>query len=224
MIRILVFLIVGTLCLTDANAQSRPKNLRIGPTFTVEMISKNREFKTGEQWVGEFKATATAPATEPLTIRAWSRFFANYDVIDEVYGPIGEATLSDALSTGGQVWRNGEPVVLWNAPVPTIFGKAAQTKVAAGSNVSATFTHHFGSAGKPGRFRQKVWFAIVVEPSPNRFMLLFAREPVDVEFVVQGAEIDGESTIKRAGEWLTRNRDKLHDSQSIYGGNKDRDK
>jgi hypothetical protein len=32
-------------------------------------------------------------------------------------------------------------------------------------------------------------------------MLLFAREPIDVEFVVQGAEIDFDST-SQSKEWL----------------------
>lgn len=87
--------------------------------------------------------------------------------------------------------------------------------------MSVTFNHHFGSAGKPGRFRQKLWFAIVVEPSPNKFMLLFAREPIDVEFVVQGAEIDFDSHLKKSKEWFNRNGDKLHIMQSIYSGNKE---
>src|SRR5579863_9167431 len=147
MIRTLVFLVVGTFCLADANAQSTPPNQRMGPTFTVELVSKKREYETGEQWVGELKATATAPTDEPLTIRAWSRFFANYEVIPDAHGPIAEANLSDVPSTGGQVWRDGVPVVLWNAPDPDVFGKTARTKVPAGSNVSVTFTHHFGCAG-----------------------------------------------------------------------------
>jgi hypothetical protein len=196
----------------------------MGPTFTVELVSDKREYKTGEQWVVELKATATAPAGGPLTIRAWSRFFANYDVIPDAHGPIGEANLSDVLSTGGQVWRDGVPVVVWNAPDRAVFGNAAQTKVPAGSNVSVTFNHNFGSARKPGRFRQKLWFAIVVEPEPSHFMLLFAREPVDIEFVVQGPEIDSDSSLKQTTDWFKRNRHKLHDSQSISNGNKQRGK
>lgn len=95
MLRTLVFLVVGTFCLSDVSAQSSSRNQRTGPSFAVELISKKREYNVGEQWVGELKATATAQANGPMTIRAWSRFFADYDVVPEAHGPIGDANLSD---------------------------------------------------------------------------------------------------------------------------------
>ena len=199
-----------------ANGQVNSERKRAAPSLTVELISPKREYKVGEQWVGELKATANSGA-EPLTIRAWSRFFGEYQVIPEIHGPIEEANLSDVLSAGENIWRDGEPVVLRNSPVQKIFNKASRTKVQAGTDVNITFNHHFGSALKAGRFRRKLWFAIVVEPVPNESMLLFAREPIDVEFVVRGEEIDSDTASKQSVEWFKLNGRRLHTSFSVQG-------
>lgn len=218
--RVLLVLVAGTFCFDEPGAQIRPRARSISPTFDVELISKQREYQTGEQWVIEVKATATAPVIEPLTIRAWSHFFGEYDVIPDKHVPIGDANLSDVLATGGQIWRDGVPVVLWNVPDPKVFGKSSETKVPAGTSVSVNFNHLFGGALKAGRFRQKIWFAIVIEPSPNRFMLLFSRQPIDVEFVVQGPDVDIETQGKYLKEWYKHNEGKLHNRHSILSGNK----
>jgi hypothetical protein len=136
-----------------------------------------------------------------LTIRAWDQFFADYAVVPEIHGQVADTKLSDVLSTGGQIWRDGKPVVLWNAPDASVFGKTRQKVLAAGESATTTFRHNFGSALKPGQFRRKLWFAVVVEPSQGEYMLLFSREPTDVEFIVEGEEIDFDTWLRQRREW-----------------------
>ena len=142
-------------------------------SLTVSAITRKREYIVGEEWVYTFKATATASQDKPLKVRAWSRFFAAYDVIPEYHGPLTDSTLSDVLATGVHIWRDGLPVVLWNAPDSSVFTKTPQMTIAAGQTASATFKHNFGAGLKPGNFQYKLWFASVVEPSPEKHMLLF---------------------------------------------------
>jgi hypothetical protein len=222
MMRIIVF-IVATMSSLAALGSDRPAKIQQrSPRLTVELITKKREFKPGEHWFVELKATAFAADDTPLKIRAWTRFFADYVVIPELHGSFDEATLSDVLSTGGQIWRGGEGVIQWNLPDPQIFKRAAETKVAAGGNVSANFYHSFGGGLKAGHFRQKLWFAVVTEPRPNTFMLLFARQPIDVTFDVVGEEITFDSYRKKFDEWLRAEGFKCHDSHHVIDPQKDR--
>jgi hypothetical protein len=46
---------------------------------------------------------------DPLTIRAWTRFFAGYEAISEDHGPVSDSNFSDVFATGGQIWRGGVP-------------------------------------------------------------------------------------------------------------------
>ena len=217
MMRALVVVVATTFSLAVLCSGGPAKNRQLAPRLTVELITRKREFKTGEPWFMELKATVSAEADTPLTIRAWTHFFADYAVIPEFHGPFDEATLSDVLSTGGQIWRDGEAVVMWNAPDPKIFRRAAETRVAAGGEVSANFYHSFGWGLKPGHFRHKLWFAVVTEPKPNTFMLLFARQPIDVTFNVVGKEIKYDSSFqKKLDEWLrTEGLKKCHNSQHV---------
>lgn len=215
MLRTYMLAVAAVLCFDGPCNLVPASERRLAPQFTVEVITKKREFRTGEPWVIELKAVASAPSDHPLQIRAWSRFFAEYDVVPECHGPIDESNLSDVLSTGGQVWRDGAPVVLWNAPNAEVFGKAKQTTLAPNSDISATLCHDFGVALKAGRFRRKAWFAIVIEPSPNKFMLLFARTPVDITFIADGEEITFESFAKQQTQREKKVGIKLHDRQTI---------
>jgi len=184
-------------------------------SLSVSAITKKCEYNVGEEWVYTFKATATAPQDMPLKIRAWSQFYAAYDVIPEYHGPLADSTLSDVLATGGQIWRDGLPVVLWNAPDPKVFTKTRQTTIAAGKTASATFKHNFGARLKPGNSKYKLWFAIVVEPSPEKYMLLFCREPTEVEFTVEGEELDFDTYLKQRREWDKTREFQFHDEFSL---------
>jgi hypothetical protein len=73
-------------------------------------VTEKRQFRVGETWDYTFTATVAAPQDEPLTIRAWTQFFADYEVIPDFHGPPAEASLSDVLATGGQIWREGAPI------------------------------------------------------------------------------------------------------------------
>lgn len=187
-------------------AQGDERSQRTSASLIVLPVTEKRQFKIGEQWDYTFTSTVAARKDEPLTIRAWTRFFAAYDVVPGVHGPLADSKLSDVLATGGQIWRDGVPVVLWNAPDPEVFSQCSRTVVAAGKSTTTTFRHNFGAGLKPGRFHQKLWFAVVVEPSPQRYMLLFSREPTDVEFVVEGEPVDADTYFKQRSEWdKTRN-------------------
>ena len=209
-IRALV-LVVCVVAVREANA-CKPRQ---AASLTVSAVTKQREYNVGEQWVYTFKATVTAPQDKPLKIRAWTNFFAAYDVVPDFHGPLADSKLSDVLTTGGQIWRDGIPVVQWNTPDRKVFTEATQTTIPAGKTVSATFKHNFGGAVKPGLFKYKLWFAIVVEPSPEKYMLLFCREPTQVEFAVEGNELDFDTYLKKKREW-DRSRDfQLHDELTI---------
>jgi hypothetical protein len=85
--------------------------------------------------------------------------------------------------------------------------------------MKTTFRHDFGSGLKPGKFRHKIWFAVVVEPSPGKYMLLFSREPTDVELTVEGKEIDFD-TLEPDGQkshWLKMNR-KMREAAGAEAG------
>jgi hypothetical protein len=206
MCRTLVFALVLVSLACGVIAQGDERSQRTSASLTVMPVTEKRQYKVGEQWDYTFTATVAAPKDEPLTIRAWTRFFAEYEVVPEVHGPLADSRLSDVLATGGQIWRDGVPVVLWNAPAPKVFSQCSRTVVAAGKSTTTTFRHNFGAGLKPGRFHQKLWFAVVVEPSPQRYMLLFSREPTDVEFVVEGEPIDFDTYFEQRNEWdKTRN-------------------
>ena len=203
--------------LCDAHAQGDVRTKRKSASLTVSPVTEKREYKVGEQWLYTFKATVAAPKDHPLTIRAWTRFFADYEVIPDLHGPLVDCRLSDVLATGGQIWRDGVPVVLWNAPNPEVFRKTSRTVVASGTTAAATFKHNFGAALKPGRFRRKLWFAVVVEPSPGKFMSLISREPIEVEFTVEGKEIDFDTYVKKRREWDKARSFELHDEITLRG-------
>lgn len=208
------------MCLPWVQAVHGQETPRQAASLAVSAITTKREYNVGEQWVYEFKATVAAPQDGPLTVRAWTRFFAAYDVFPEYHGPLDDSKLSDVLATGGQIWRDGIPVVLWNAPDPKVFNTTAQTNVAAGKTASATFKHNFGAALKSGRFKYKLWYAVVVEPSPGKYMLLFSREPIVVEFTVEGEEIDFDTYLKQKREWDKSRDFQFHDELTLLAEKK----
>lgn len=201
MFRAPVFALVLLQIASGTIAEGDERSERTSASLIVKPVTEKRQYKTGEVWDYTFTATVTADKHTPLTIRAWTRFFADYEVVPGAHGPLGDCTLSDVLATGGQIWRNGDPVVLWNAPDPKVFSQCSRTVVAAGKSTTTTFRHSFGAGLKPGRFHHKLWFAVVVEPSPQRYMLLFTREPTELEFVVEGDPIEFETYIKLRSEW-----------------------
>lgn len=216
----LVSLLTCTLCSIDAGAQSSGSGQRKAASLRaaslkVTLVTQKREYNVGDLWICKFKATVTAASNQPLTIRAWSQFFADYHVIPEFHGPLENSKLSDVLATGGQIWRDGAPVVLWNAPQAAVFSRASLMVVPSGASETTTFHHSFGGALKPGRFRKKLWFAIVVEPSPNQYMLLFSQKPTDIEFVADGDEIDFDTFTKQYDEWYTTKTVELHDEMPV---------
>jgi hypothetical protein len=218
---LLLALVASVLGLCDVSAQTKVHTERESASLSISSLTKKHAYKVGEQWAYTFKATVTAPKNDPLTIRAWTRFYAAYDVVPEVHGQLDDSKLSDVLATGGQVWRDGVPVVLWNVPDPKVFSRTTKTVVEPGKTAITTFKHNFGSAVKAGRFRRKLWFAIVVEPSPKRYMLLYSRDPTDVEFTAEGEEIDFDTYISQRREWDKTRSFKFHDEHLLPGNEKE---
>jgi len=211
MIRTLVYTLIASLFgLCDTHAQSEVRAERQSAALSISSLTRKQTYEVGEPWAYTFKATVTAPMDKSLTIRAWKCFFADYDVVPHIHGPLDNSTLSDVLATGGQVWREGVPVVLWNAPDPRVFSQTAKTVLEAGKTATTTFKHGFGSAVRAGQYRRRIWFAVVVEPMPGRYMLLYSREPTDVEFTVEGEEIDFDTYIRQRKEWDKTRSFKFH--------------
>jgi len=109
MVRVLMLaLIVCALDVCDVHAEAEARTQRQAASLTVSAITKKREYKVGEPWFDTFHTTAAAPK-DYLTIRAWTRFFADYEAIPEDHGPLSDFKFSDVLATGGQIWRGGVP-------------------------------------------------------------------------------------------------------------------
>jgi len=188
---------------------------RLTPTFEVSLIEKKDAYGVGEPWVCKLRATVTAGhLKESLIVRAWGRFFGDYDASTsarDVFGPFDDITLSDVLAGGGQIWRDGTLVVHWNQPVAEIFREAKTTSIPKGTQATSVFYHDFGAAMKAGSFRTKIWYAVVIEPSPGNFMLLFARKPLDLTFQVKGEQVLDLDSMNRVFEdWRNENKIKLH--------------
>jgi hypothetical protein len=190
-------------------------NGRVTPTFHVSVVDKKDTYGVGEPWVCRLRATVTAGHfNEQLTVRAWGTFFADYEAsasTPDIFGPIDDTTLSDLLAGGGQIWRAGELVVHWNQPVADVFRDSKRTSIPKGTQATTLFYHDFGGAMQAGTFRTKIWYAVVVEPTPGEFMLLFARKPIDLTFQVKGEQVLDLDTMNSVLEdWRNENKIKLH--------------
>ena len=188
---------------------------RLTPTLQVSLVEKKDAYGVGEPWVCRLRATVTAgQLKDSLTVRAWGTFFGDYEAsasVPDVFGPFGEITLSDLLAGGGQIWRDGELVVQWNQPIAEVFRDSKSTSIPKGTQATTDFYHNFGGAVKAGTFRTKIWYAVVVELSPGKFMLLFARKPLDLTFHVTGEQVlDLDAMVKMFEVWRVENKITLH--------------
>lgn len=109
--RILAHAIIFTICAANYAGVLLAADRSSAPRLAIEVVTKKREFKTVESQVIEFRAIVSASSDSPLKIRAWNRFFADYEVIQDFHGSIDVSQLRQALRKEGRPVHDDNAIV-----------------------------------------------------------------------------------------------------------------